>query len=240
MKRVLIAVTGASGQIYARLIIDRLRAMAATSIVTNGEAKSRTGYGVEGIELDIIFSIPAKGVWKEELGTSYAALEKEFEVVERGNDSTERGIGGAESGEGGTNSGEGGANSKVKLINNYDFNNRNASGSNCADVMIIIPCSMGTIGRIAAGTSDTLILRAADVMLKERKRLILVPRESPYSLIHLRNMTTLTEAGAIIASAAPSFYLKPTSLEKMAGIFVSRILELAGIESIENTQRWGE
>lgn len=233
MKRVLIAVTGASGQIYARLIIDRLRAMAAASIVTNGEAKSRTGYGVEGIELDIIFSIPAKGVWKEELGTSYAALEKEFEVVERGNDSTERGNGGVESG-------EGGANSKVKLINNYDFNNRNASGSNCADVMIIIPCSMGTIGRIAAGTSDTLILRAADVMLKERKRLILVPRESPYSLIHLRNMTTLTEAGAIIASAAPSFYLKPTSLEEMAGIFVSRILELAGIESIENTQRWGE
>lgn len=197
MKKVLIAVTGASGQIYAKNIIDRLRAMASAS---------------NEIEVDIIFSIPAKGVWKEELESSFAQLESSI-------------------GE------EGG---RVKLINNYDFNNRNASGSGCADVMIILPCSMGTIGRIAAGTSDTLILRAADVMLKERKRLVLVPRECPFSLIHLRNMTALTEAGAIIASAAPSFYLKPSGIEQMVSIFVSRILELAGIEPIDRAERWGE
>lgn len=196
MKKILLAVTGASGQIYAKNIIDRLRDLASAS---------------NNIEVDIIFSIPAKGVWKEELDSTYAQLEM----------SISEGV------------------SNVKLINNYDFNNRNASGSGCADVMIILPCSMGTIGRIAAGTSDTLILRAADVMLKERKRLVLVPRECPYSLIHLRNMTALTEAGAIIASAAPSFYLKPSGIEQMVSIFVSRILELAGIGSVAENERWG-
>ena len=113
-----------------------------------------------------------------------------------------------------------------------------ASGSARWDAMIIVPCSMGTVGRIASGVSQTLIERAADVMLKERRRLVLVVRESPYSLIHLRNMTTLTEAGAIILPASPSFYFKPHSIEELCMTTTLRALEMAGIE-VEHRQ-WGE
>ena len=124
------------------------------------------------------------------------------------------------------------------LIPNNTYYNRNASGSNSADVFIIIPCTMGTIGRIAAGTSDDLICRIADVQLKERKRLIIVPRETPYSLIHLRNMTTLTEAGAIIAPASPSFYTNPKDLHELIQNFTSRILDLAGVAELSREHRW--
>ncbi len=112
-----------------------------------------------------------------------------------------------------------------------------ASGSAGYDTMIICPCTMGTLGRIASGVSSDLLTRAADVMLKERKKLILVPRETPLSLIHLSNMKFITEAGAIICPASPSFYSKPATIEALAMTVVDRILTLAGFE-IE-TFNWG-
>lgn len=113
-----------------------------------------------------------------------------------------------------------------------------ASGSARYDAMIIVPASMGTIGRIASGVSLSLIERSADVMLKERRRLICVVRETPYSLIHLRNMTTLTEAGAIILPASPSFYSHPCTIEELAATVTERILVHAGIDLPH--YQWGE
>lgn len=97
---------------------------------------------------------------------------------------------------------------------------------------------MGTLGRIAAGVSDDLITRAADVILKERGRLIVVPRETPYSLIHLRNMITVTEAGAIVIPASPSFYSLPANIEELVDTVVNRVLDLAGIEN--DGYKWGK
>ncbi|SRR5581483_1445734 len=99
------------------------------------------------------------------------------------------------------------------------------SGSARFDAMVIVPCSMGTVGRIAGGASETTILRAADVFLKERRKLILVPRETPWSLIHARNVVTVTEAGAIVLPACPSFYSKPQSVNDVADTVVARILD---------------
>ena len=113
-----------------------------------------------------------------------------------------------------------------------------ASGSSQFDTMIICPASMGTTGRIASGTSDDLIARTADVMLKERRRLIIVPREAPYNLIHITNMKALTEAGAIICPASPSFYSRPETIEDLVMTVVDRIIDLAGFES--NGYRWME
>ncbi|MBL9127594.1 MAG: UbiX family flavin prenyltransferase [Verrucomicrobiales bacterium] len=104
-----------------------------------------------------------------------------------------------------------------------------ASGSNSADAMVVIPCSMGTLGRIAHGTSDDLLLRSADVMLKERRRLVLVPRETPLNLIHLRNLELLFLAGATILPANPSFYTCPTTVEAVADTVVARVLDHLGI-----------
>jgi 4-hydroxy-3-polyprenylbenzoate decarboxylase len=104
-----------------------------------------------------------------------------------------------------------------------------ASGSTYFDAMVIVPCTMGTLGRIAAGTSDSLIHRAADVFLKERRKLVLVPRETPWNLIHVRNCATLIEAGAVILPAAPSFYSKPASTGEIADTVVHRILDQIGI-----------
>jgi flavin prenyltransferase len=103
------------------------------------------------------------------------------------------------------------------------------SGSALFDAMVIVPCSMGTVGRIAAGTADTTILRAADVFLKERRKLIVVPRETPWSLIHARNIATLIEAGALVMPASPSFYSHPRSIEDVADTVVLRILDHLGI-----------
>ena len=118
-----------------------------------------------------------------------------------------------------------------KIWDEKDFYAPFASGSAGYDTMIIIPCSMGTLGRIASGVSDNLITRAADVMLKERKRLILVTRENPFNLIHLKNMTLLTEAGAIIAAAAPSFYSLPVTIDEAVDTVVNRVLDLAGFDN---------
>lgn len=113
-----------------------------------------------------------------------------------------------------------------------------ASGSAEWDSMIVVPASMGCVGRIASGISRKLIERAADVMLKERKPLVMVVREAPYSLIHLRNLTTLTEAGAIVIPASPSFYLHPASIEELCLTISQRAVELTGLH-IEH-KRWGE
>ena len=112
------------------------------------------------------------------------------------------------------------------------------SGSAAADAMVILPCSMGMLGRIAAGTADDAIARMADVQLKERRPLIVVPRETPLNLIHLRNMTTLAEAGAVIAPAAPGFYTRPADLDTLVDSFVARILQLAGIAPLEAAYQW--
>lgn len=113
------------------------------------------------------------------------------------------------------------------------------SGSARFDAMVIVPCSMGTLGRIAAGTSDSTILRAADVFLKERRKLILVPRETPWNLIHARNVTTLLEAGAIILPASPGFYSRPQTVEAVADTVVARILDQLDLPN-PGTFRWQE
>ena len=129
------------------------------------------------------------------------------------------------------------ANWPFKFYDKRDFNAPFASGSAKYVTMIVCPCSMGLLGRMAQGISDDLITRAADVILKERRRLIVVPRETPYNLIHLKNMTALTEAGAIICPATPSFYSSPKTVEEVVDTVVDRILDLAGMD-IE-TYRWG-
>jgi 4-hydroxy-3-polyprenylbenzoate decarboxylase len=125
-----------------------------------------------------------------------------------------------------------------KFYKNNDFFAPFASGSAQYKTMIICPSSMGLLARIANGISDDLITRSADVILKERRRLIIVPRETPYNLIHLRNMTSLTEAGAIICPATPSFYHQPKSIEEIIDTVVDRVLDLAGIDI--KTQRWAQ
>jgi len=183
--RIIVAVTGASGAIYAKLLFEELQKFLLS---------------VEVGQIDVVFSEKAKEVWKHELGV----FPDDF---------------------------------PFKIYDNDDFYAPFASGSSSYDVMIVCPCSMGTMGRIANGLSDTLITRAADVMLKERRRLILAIRETPINLIHINNMQMLAQAGAIIAPASPSFYPHPKSVEELAMTVVDRLLQLAGVE--KETFRWG-
>jgi 4-hydroxy-3-polyprenylbenzoate decarboxylase len=113
-----------------------------------------------------------------------------------------------------------------------------ASGSANYGTMIICPCSMGTMGRIATGISNDLTTRAADVILKERRKLIIVARETPLSLIHINNMKIITEAGGVICPATPSFYSNPKSFEELAATVVDRVLMLSGLEN--ESYSWGE
>ena len=113
------------------------------------------------------------------------------------------------------------------------------SGSARFDAMVIVPCSMATLGRIASGSSDSALLRAADVFLKERRKLILVPRETPWNLIHARNVVTLLEAGAIVLPAIPSFYSRPSSATAIVDTVVWRILDQIGLPN-PRAYRWGE
>ena len=182
--KIVIGVTGASGAIYARLLLERLQ------LLTNQ---------VE--ECGVVFSQYALSVWEYELC----------------NDDYNR--------------------IPFKIYAPNDFFAPFASGSAGFDTMIICPCSMGTLGRIASGVSNDLMTRAADVMLKERRKLICMVRETPYSLIHLRNMQTVTEAGGIICPASPSFYGKPETIAELAGTVIDRALLLAGF-SFES-YRWG-
>ena len=125
----------------------------------------------------------------------------------------------------------------VQFYSPVDFSAPFASGSGQYDTMIIIPCSMGTLGRVASGVSNDLVTRAADVILKERRKLICVVRETPYNLMHIRNMETVTLAGGIICPATPSFYSKPLTLEQVAATVTDRVMDLAGFRI--DSFRWG-
>jgi 4-hydroxy-3-polyprenylbenzoate decarboxylase len=184
-KKIIIAITGASGSIYAKVLLDKLVAL-QDQIDAVG----------------IVMSDNAKDVWKFELGdTSYDNL-------------------------------------PFKIYNKNDFFAPFASGSAKYDSMVICPCSMGTMARIATGISNDLTTRAADVILKERRKLILVTRDTPLSLIHIENMRTITLAGGIILPAAPSFYSKPQSFEDLASTVVDRIIDQIGLS--QDTYRWSE
>jgi len=128
--------------------------------------------------------------------------------------------------------------STVELFPDDDRGAKPASGSQRTGGMVVCPCSMGTVAAIASGTSRSLVERAADVTLKERRKLILVPRESPLSLVHLRNLVTVTEAGAIVIPAAPGFYHRPTKVSELVDFIVQRILDQLGLD-IEIARRWG-
>ena len=184
-RKIIVAVTGASGAVYTVSLLKRLR-----------EMKSPPE------EVAVIFTGNAEEIMLYETGMTY---------VPRGNE---------------------------RLYDKDDFNASFASGSSSFDTMIICPASMGMVGRIAHGVSDDLITRAADVMMKERRRLIIVPRETPYSLIHINNMKLLTEAGAIICPATPSFYSRPETIEQLVMTVTDRIMTLAGF-NIES-YRWNE
>ena len=183
--KIIIAVTGASGAIYAQVLFDKLKKLSSQ---------------IE--KIGVIMSDNAKFVWETELGnTDYKKLP--FIFYEK-----------------------------------QDFMAPFASGSANYNTMIICPCSMGTLGRISSGISNDLTTRAADVILKERRKLILVARETPLSLIHLNNMKTITENGGIICPATPSFYSNPNSFEDLASTVIDRVLTLAGLEN--NSFSWGE
>ena len=184
-KKIALAITGASGAIYAKLLIERLLSL-------------KSQYK----ELAVVMSNNARTVWQTELGNTV------FDQY------------------------------PVQYFDKYDFNAPFASGSARFTDMIIAPCSMGTLGRIAAGVSDDLVSRAADVMLKERRNLILGVRETPYNLIHIRNMETVTLAGGVVCPMTPSFYSKPGSLEDVAMTVVNRLVDLIGLE--QDTFRWGQ
>ena len=190
MHKIVLAITGASGSIYAKQLIEKLQAIAP-----------------QWEELAIVLTDNAKQVWETELGdTSYTNY---FEARDR----------------------------KITTWSTKDFTAPFASGSGKFNTMIIAPCSMGTLGRIAHGISSDLISRAADVILKERRKLICLLRDTPYNLIHIRNMETVTLAGGIICPATPSFYSKPTTLEEVAATVTDRVLDLAGLDI--KTFRWG-
>lgn len=130
------------------------------------------------------------------------------------------------------------ADAKIVEYSNSDLFASPASGSAAWDAMVVVPSSVGTVGRVANGVSQTLIERAADVMLKERRRLVFVVRETPYSLVHLRNMVALTEAGAVIVPASPSFYSKPVTVEELCRTVVERVVALLGIAAPH--YEWGK
>lgn len=184
-KKVIVAVTGASGSVYAKLLLDSLLSMP--------EQIDKVG---------VVMSDNAKEVWRFELGN------EDYD------------------------------NYPFTFYPKMDFNAPFASGSAKYDTMIIIPCSMGTLGRIAHGISNDLITRAADVVLKERRKLIAVVRDTPFSLIHINNMKIVAEAGGIICPANPSFYSLPKTIEEVAKTVVSRVIDLAGLE--QDSYRWNE
>ena len=185
MHKIVVAITGASGSVYSKVLLDKLLAIKD-----------------QWTELSVVLTENAKLVWHTELGDeSYK-------------------------------------NYPVKFYGQQDFMAPFASGSGQYDCMIIVPCSMGTLGRIAVGTSNDLITRAADVVLKERRKLICVIRDTPYNLIHIRNMETVTLAGGIICPATPSFYSRPATIEQAAATVIDRVIDLAGLKI--DTYRWGK
>jgi 4-hydroxy-3-polyprenylbenzoate decarboxylase len=184
-RKVILAITGASGSVYALKLLEKLSVLKAPPA-----------------EVAIVISDTAKEIWEYETGQKFLPEPP------------------------------------ANIYENNNFFAPFASGSSTYDTMIICPASMGTMGRIANGVSDDLISRAADVMLKERRKLILVPRETPYNLIHIKNMETLTLAGAIIYPACPSFYSKPQTIDDLVLTVVNRIISLAGFE--DDSYHWME
>ena len=182
--KVVLAITGASGSIYAKLLIEKL-----------------LGLKSQWQDLSVVMTENARTVWETEL------TDRSFEKY------------------------------PVKFFTTQDFMAPFASGSGQYNTMIIVPCSMGTLGRIASGVSTDLITRAADVVLKERRKLICVVRDTPYNLIHIKNMETVTQAGGIICPATPSFYSRPKTIEEVALTVVDRVLDLAGFDI--KAFRWG-
>ncbi len=185
MRKIVVAITGASGSLYASILIEKLLKL---------HSQWQT--------ISIVMTKNAKQVWQTELGNqSYKDL-------------------------------------PLELFETDNFKAPFASGSAKYDTMIIIPCSMGTLGRIASGVSSDLISRSADVILKEKRKLICVIRDTPYNLIHIRNMETVTLAGGIICPASPSFYSNPTSIEAVASTVVDRVIDLSGLDL--ESFRWGK
>ena len=183
--KIVLAITGASGAIYAKVLLDKL---------------TRLKSQIESIGL--VMSDNAKYVWKEELEN------------------------------------EDYKNYNLNHYSKLDFSAPFASGSANYNIMIICPASMGTLGRIANGISNDLTTRAADVVLKERRKLILVARETPYNLIHIENMKKITNSGGIICPATPSFYSKPKNFEELAATVIDRVINLAEIK--HDHYMWGE
>jgi flavin prenyltransferase len=182
--KIVVGVTGASGSIYAKALLDRLTAMP-------------TAY----TEVGLVFSDNAIDVWEHEL-----------------NDATHQTY-------------------PFKVYQKQDFFAPFASGSAQYNIMFVVPCSMGTMARIAHGISNDLITRSADVILKERRQLILLVRDTPYSSIHIQNMKIITDAGGIICPCSPSFYSQPKTFEELAYTVVDRALDLAGLP-VKSTYRW--
>lgn len=182
-KKIVVAVSGASGALYAKRLLDNLAPTPHT--------------------VAIVMSEHAAQIWSEELDG--------FDI--RRYDRPVYGI--------------------------RDFQVPFVSGSNAWDACVVIPASMGMIGRIAHGYSDDAIARTADVQLKERKTLILVPRETPYNLIHIESMRLLTVAGAVILPASPSFYSKPKTIEEAVDTVIARVLDHLGVENALR-KRWSE
>lgn len=184
-RKVLIAITGASGSIYPAQLIERL-------LLIKDQWE----------QLSVVATTNALEVWR---------VEMQEELTQKDG---------------------------VNYYHSMDFNAPFASGSGQYDTMIAAPCSMGTLSRVANGISNDLITRAADVILKERRKLICVVRETPYSLIHIQNMEKLTLAGGIICPATPSFYSIPKNMNELAATVTDRILDLAGFKI--NSFRWGK
>lgn len=191
MKRYIIGITGASGSIYGKRIIEEI---------------SKTGN-----ETELVFTKNGKDVFLYETG--YDIENFTDELCKNG--------------------------AKININSNNDLFSSIASGSYKFEAMIIVPCSMGTLAKISYGISDSLICRAADVTLKEKRKLIIVPRETPLSEIHIENMLRLSRAGAVIIPPVPSFYGRPSTVEDIVNNTVGRIMYSAGIENKLYTE-WGE
>lgn len=184
-KKLILAITGASGAIYAKQILDNL-----TKLTDQIE------------QVGVVMSANAQQVWQHELGNT------DFR------------------------------NYSFPFYEKDDFSAPFASGSAKYDTMIVVPCSMGTMARIAQGISNDLVTRSADVILKERRKLILVTRETPLNLIHINNMKAITECGGIICPASPSYYSQPSHIEALAKTVTDRVLDLVGFNI--TTYRWNE
>ena len=189
-RRIMVAISGASGAIYARRLLEVLPEAYDTIYLSASDN--------------------AIGIMREELGVSDLSA-----MIPKGSES------------------------KFRVLDSCDLSAPPASGSHDYQGLVAIPCSMGLVGRIASGVSNDLVTRAADVCLKERRKLILVVRETPLGLIHLRNMTALTEAGAIVLPAAPAFYDKPQSIDDLVDFVVDRVLRSLGLD-IRLRKGWGE